>query len=62
MLKSVEAEGDAELFTFVNRLFAGGEAYGKGVVVIRTLHFDGNFAADDVGFAADVPGQFTQIQ
>ena len=61
MLKSVEAEGDAELFAFVNRLFARGKAYGECVVVIGTLHADWNFAADGVGFAVNHPCERSEV-
>ena len=61
MLKSVETEGDAELFTFVNGLFARGEAYGERVVVIGALDGDGDFAADGVGFAANHPCERSEV-
>ena len=61
MLKSVEAEGDAELFTFVNGLFAWGKAYGECVVVVGTLHADRNFAADGVGFAVNHPCERSEV-
>ena len=61
MLKSVKAQGDAELFTFVNGLFARGEAYGERVVVIGALDGDGDFAADGVGFAANHPCERSEV-
>ena len=62
MVECVEAEGNAELFAFVNGLFARGEAYGEGVVVKRALHVDRNLAADEVRFAIDAPRELTEVQ
>ena len=61
MLKSVETEGDAELFTFVNGLFARGKAYGESVVAIGTLHADRDFAAHDIGFTANHPCERSEV-
>ena len=61
MFEGVEAKRDVELFPFVNAFLARGEAHGQGVVVVGTLHVDGNATADGLRFPVDCPDNLSHV-